>query len=216
MKSDLELKRDIEAELASDRSIQPAAVGVEVSNGVVTLSGHPASYAAKLAIQRATERVAGVRGIAVELEVCIPRDEARNDEDIANTVRAILEWTVGVNNQNIQVEVEKGQVTLLGECDWGYQSHAAEQAIGHLLGVTSVNNCVHIRGATSAEDIARAIRAAIGRHSEREARHVEISIDGSTVTLTGNVASNAERQLIHGAARSTQGVHTIVNLLRVV
>ncbi|WP_321845191.1 BON domain-containing protein [Paraburkholderia bannensis] len=117
MKSDLELKRDIEAELASDRSIQPAAVGVEVSNGVVTLSGHPPSYAAKLAIQRATERVAGVRGIAVELEVHIPRDEARSDEDIANTVRAILEWTVGVNNQNIQVEVEKGRVTLLGECD---------------------------------------------------------------------------------------------------
>ena len=105
MKSDLELKRDVEAELACDRSILPASIGVEVSNGVVTLSGHPASYAAKLAAQRATARVAGVRGIAVKMEVRVPQHEARSDEDIADTVRSILEWTVGVNNQDVQVEV---------------------------------------------------------------------------------------------------------------
>ncbi|HEY4803731.1 MAG TPA: BON domain-containing protein [Paraburkholderia sp.] len=215
MKSDLELKHDVEAEIASDRSIQPATIGVEVSHGVVTLSGHPASYAAKLAAQRATARVAGVRGIAVEMEVRVPRHEARSDEDIANTARSILEWTVGVNNQDVQVEVEKGRVTLLGECDWGYQSHAAQQAIAHLLGVTGVEDKIRIRGATSAEDIARGIRAAIGRHGEREAKHVEIRIDGGTVTLTGKVASHAERQLVYGAAKATPGVHTIVNLLSV-
>ncbi|WP_321899322.1 BON domain-containing protein [Paraburkholderia heleia] len=215
MKSDLEIKGDVEAEIACDLSIQPASIGVEVSNGVVTLSGHPASYAAKLAAQRATARVAGVRGIAVEMEVRVPRHEARSDEDIANTARAILEWTVGVNHQDVQVEVEKGCVTLLGECEWGYQSHAAQQAIAHLLGVTGVNNKIRIRGATSAEDIARGIRDAIGRHGEREAKHVEIKIDGGTVTLTGKVASYAERKLVYGAAKATPGVHTIVNLLNV-
>ena len=215
MKSDMELKRDIEAELASDRSIQPANIGVEVSKGVVTLSGHPASYAAKLAAQKAAARVAGVRGIVVEMEVRVPRHDERSDEDIANTVRSILEWTVGVNNQDVQVEVEKGWVTLIGECDWGYQSHAAERAISHLRGVTGVTDKIRIRGETSAEDIARGIRAAIGRHSEREAKHIEIKIDGTTVTLTGNVASYAERQLVYGAAKATPGVRTIVNLLRV-
>jgi len=215
MKSDMELKRDIEAELASDRSIQPANIGVEVSKGVVTLSGHPASYAAKLAAQKAAARVAGVRGIVVEMEVRVPRHDERSDEDIANTVRSILEWTVGVNNQDVQVEVEKGWVTLIGECDWGYQSHAAERAISHLRGVTGVTDKIRIRGETSAEDIARGIRAAIGRHSEREARHIEIKIDGTTVTLTGKVASHAERQLVYGAAKATPGVRTIVNLLSV-
>jgi osmotically-inducible protein OsmY len=73
MKSDLELKHDVEAEIGCDRSIQPATIGVEVSNGVVTLSGHPASYAAKIAAQRATARVAGVRGIVVEMDVGVPR-----------------------------------------------------------------------------------------------------------------------------------------------
>ncbi|MEX3693431.1 BON domain-containing protein [Paraburkholderia sp. BR14263] len=215
MKSDLELKRDVEAEVACDRSIQPATIGVEVSNGVVTLSGHPASYAAKVAVQRATARVAGVRGIVVEMEVRLALHDLRSDEDIANTARAILEWTVGVNSQDVQVEVEKGCVTLLGECDWGYQSHAAQQAIAHLLGVTGVNNKIRIRGATSAEDIARGIRAAIGRHGEREAKHVDIKIEGDTVILTGKVASHAERKLVYGAAKATPGVHTIVNLLSV-
>lgn len=215
MKSDMELKREIEIEIACDRSIQPATIGVEVSNGVVTLSGHPASYAAKLAAQRAAARVAGVRGIVVEMEVRLPRHDERSDEEIANTARSILEWTVGLNNQDVQVEVEKGCVTLLGECDWGYQSHAAQQAIAHLRGVTAVNDKIRIRGETSAEDIARGIRAAISRHGEREAKHVEIRIDGGTVTLTGKVASHAERQLVYGAAKATPGVHTIVNLLSV-
>ncbi|MEX3916371.1 BON domain-containing protein [Paraburkholderia sp. BR10872] len=215
MKSDLELKHDVEAELACDRSIQPASVGVEVSSGVVTLSGHPASYAAKLAAQRATARVAGVRGIVVQMEVRVPRHDERSDEEIANTARSILEWTVGINHEDVQVEVEKGCVRLLGECDWGYQSHAAQNAIAHLRGVTGVDNKIRIRGTTSAEDIARGIRAAIGRHGEREAKHVEIKIEGGTVTLTGKVASHAERQLVYGAAKATPGVHTIVNLLNV-
>jgi len=215
MKSDLELKHDVEAEIACDRSIQPATIGVEVSNGVVTLSGHPASYAAKIAAQRATARVAGVRGIVVEMNVRVPRHEERSDEEIADTARKILEWTVGINNQDIQVEVENGCVTLLGECEWGYQSHAAQRSIAHLRGVTGVIDKIRIRGATSAEDIARGIRAAIGRHGEREAKHIEIKIDGGTVTLTGRVGSNAERQLVYGAAKATPGVHTIVNLLNV-
>ncbi|SDD15778.1 BON domain-containing protein [Paraburkholderia lycopersici] len=215
MKSDIELKHDVETELACDRSIQPATVGVEVSNGVVTLSGHPASYPAKLAAQKAAARVAGVRAIVVEMEVRLPRDDERSDEAIANTARSILEWTVGVNNQDVQVEVENGYVTLLGECEWGYQSHAARRAIAHLRGVTGVNDKIRIRGQTSAEDIARGIRAAIARHGEREARHIEIRIDDGTVTLTGNVASHAERRLVYGAAKSTPGVHAIVNLLSV-
>ncbi|TAM04421.1 MAG: BON domain-containing protein [Paraburkholderia sp.] len=215
MRSDIELKRDVEAELAWDKSINLAAIGVEVSNGVVTLSGHPPSFAAKLAAERAAGRVAGVRGLVVEMEVHLPGRDERSDEDIANTVRSILEWTVGVNNEDVQVQVEKGWVTLDGECDWGYQNHAAQHAISHLHGVKGVTDKIRFRGETSAEDIARGIRDAIQRHGEREAKHIGIEISDGTAILTGKVASHAERHLIRGAAKATPGVRSVVDLLEV-
>jgi osmotically-inducible protein OsmY len=215
MKSDIELKRDVEAELAWDKSINLAEIGVEVSNGVVTLSGHPPSFAEKRAAEKAVARVAGVRGIVVEMDVRLPRHDERSDEDIANTARSILEWTVGLNNQNVQVQVEKGWVTLTGECDWGYQSHAAQRAISHLRGVTGVTDKIHVRGETSTEDIARGIRDAIQRHGEREARHIAIEIDDGTAILTGKVASYAERRLVCGAAKATPGVRAVIDLLSI-
>jgi osmotically-inducible protein OsmY len=215
MKTDSDVKRDVEAELACEGSINALNIGVEVANGVVTLSGHPSSYAEKNAAEKAAGRVAGVRAIVVEMTVRLPHHDVRNDEDIASTVRSILEWTVGLDNQNVQVQVENGWVTLVGECDWGYQSHAAQRAISHLRGVTGVTDKVRIRGETSIEDIARGIRAAIERHGEREARHVQIEITDGTAILSGKVASHAERQLVGGAARATPGVRSVVNLLTV-
>lgn len=213
MKSDIELKRDVEAELAWDKSINLAEIGVEVSNGVVSLSGHPASFAEKRAVEKAAGRVAGVRGIVVEMEVRLPRHDERSDEDIANTVRSILEWTVGLNNQNVQVQVERGWVTLVGECEWGYQSHAADRAIAHLRGVTGVTDQVRVRGEASAEDIANGIRDAIQRHADRQVKHIGIEIDDGTAILTGKVASYTERRLVCGAAKATPGVRAVVDLL---
>jgi osmotically-inducible protein OsmY len=215
MKTDIQLKRDIEAEFEWDSSVKLASIGIEVSNGVVTLSGHPASYAEKLAAEGAAARVAGVRATVVEMEVRPQRHDERSDQEIASTVRSILEWTVGVNNQDVQVQVERGWVTLAGVCDLGYRSDAARNSISHLRGVTGVTDKIQICGEMSVEDIARGIRAAIQRHGEREVRHIEIQIEDGTVTLTGKVASHAERRLVCGAARATSGVREIVNLLNV-
>jgi osmotically-inducible protein OsmY len=45
---------------------------IGVQNGVVTLTGHVASYAEKLAAERASRRVAGVRVAAEEIDVRYP------------------------------------------------------------------------------------------------------------------------------------------------
>jgi osmotically-inducible protein OsmY len=44
MKTDLEIQKDVLTELMQDPHIHASHIGVEVSNGVVTLSGHVESY----------------------------------------------------------------------------------------------------------------------------------------------------------------------------
>ena len=58
MKTDALLRSDIVAELNFDPSITTNAtdIGVTVKDGVVTLTGHPASHAEKHAIERARGR----------------------------------------------------------------------------------------------------------------------------------------------------------------
>ena len=48
MKSDSEIKRDVEAELQSDPIIDATDIAVAVKSGVVTLTGFVRSYSEKL------------------------------------------------------------------------------------------------------------------------------------------------------------------------
>jgi len=213
MKTDAELKSDVSEELAWDPAINATHVGVAVDRGVVTLTGHVETFAEKHAIERAVQRVKGVRLVAVELDVKLAPDHRRSDTEIAHTVESALKWNAVVGPSPLQVKVEKGWVTLGGQVRWGYQRAAAEKAVRHLLGVTGVSNLVEIRPATSVAQVASQIGKALARQAEREARHVNVSVNGSEVTLQGHVHSWAEAAAAAGAAWSAPGVTRVVNQL---
>ncbi len=62
MKSDAEIRDDVINELHWDPQVtEPEAIGVAVTDGAVTLTGHVPSYAEKLAAALAAERVYGVK-----------------------------------------------------------------------------------------------------------------------------------------------------------
>lgn len=216
MKTDAQLQNDVEAELAWDPAVTHTNVGVLVKDGVVTLTGHPASQAEKYAIERAAQRVTGVRAIAVELEVKLPQGDERTDADIALAAERALDWSALVPHQAIKVMVENGCITLTGEVDWEYQRRAAEAAVGNLLGVTAVSNQVAVKPRLTAGDITAMIERALARQAQREARHIEVSVNGTDVTLTGTVHSWAERRAAQGVAWSAPGVANVTNHLKVV
>src|SRR2546430_939573 len=56
MRSDSEIKRDVEDELRWDPDIDPTDIAVAVKSGVVTLTGFVRSYAHKFAAERASNR----------------------------------------------------------------------------------------------------------------------------------------------------------------
>jgi osmotically-inducible protein OsmY len=215
MKTDVELKQQVEEELAWDPAVNIADIGVEVRDRVVTLSGHPVSYAEKLAAEKAAHRVAGVAAVVVEMGVRLLHTDVRSDEDIANAVRSIIRWTVGLSEDSVKVQVEKGWVTLRGEVDWAYQSHIATRTISCMRGVKGVSNLIRIGGTVAAHDIGEQIGKALQRHAEREAKHIGVKVHEGTVTLTGTVDSMAERSAARGAAWSAPGVHAVIDNLTV-
>jgi len=64
IRSDIDIKRDVEAELHWNPDIDAADIAVAVKNGVVTLSGFVRSYGQKTEAEQTAKRVAGVVAVA--------------------------------------------------------------------------------------------------------------------------------------------------------
>lgn len=213
MKTDSELKKDVLTELLWDPLVPEARVGVAVSDGVVTLTGHLDTYAEKVAAKRAAERVAGVTAIAVELDVIPAGVHQRSDTEIAAAVEHALSWNTSVPQGRVRVTVEKGWVTLSGELDWNFQRRAVERMIRPLKGVAGIIDNIQLKALPMPENLSNRIQDALTRQAVREARRIEISVDGSVVTLRGNVHSWAERTAAEGATWSAPGVSRVNNQL---
>lgn len=215
MKTDAHIKADVTDELAWDPAVNATGVGVAVREGVVTLTGHLDSYAEKHAVERAVHRVAGVRGIAIELDVRLAAEHRRSDSDIAQAAAMALRLNSLVPDENIQVQVENGRVTLTGEVDWSYQLVSAEQCVRPLAGVRGLSNRITIKSRASSKDVGAQITAALTRQAAREAKHITVEVEGGVVTLWGKVHSLAEREAAVGAASSARGVSDVVDKLEV-
>lgn len=215
MKTDADLKRDVVAELNWDPAVNATAIGVAVSGGVVTLTGHLGTYAEKLAASRAVQRVAGVKAIALELDVTLSPDHRRSDTDIATSIENAIRWNTVVPVDALRVTVDHGWVTLKGDVDWDYQRRGVEKAIRPLMGVVGISNEISLRARVKAQDVSRKIEEALTRQAIREAKHIQVAVDGTTVKLTGAVHSWQERTAAQGVAWSAPGVRAVINELRV-
>jgi osmotically-inducible protein OsmY len=212
MKTDLELKNDILAELAWDPALAAAPIGVRVSDGVVTLVGDVETYAHKRALEKAVRRVGGVRGVNLDMNVRIAPDQTRSDSDIAKAALEALRWHSWVPEHRVRVDVHNGWVTLTGEVDQHYEATSAEQSVRNLTGVRGVTNNIRLTRVSS-RNVAAEITGALIRHARREANHLTVSVDGGSVTLTGEVDSLREHDAAIGAAWSTRGVSQVVDRL---
>ncbi|MGN6319468.1 BON domain-containing protein [Trinickia sp.] len=215
MKTDRQLKQEVEEELDYDPAVNAAEIGVEVKERVVTLSGHPSSYAEKIAAEKAAQRVAGVKAVVVAMAVRLPGEDIRTDEDTASAVRAMLRWTVGLSEEAVKVQVENGWVTLRGEVASAHLSHLATRTVSHMRGVTGVSNLIEVTSGKAAQNIAEKIGRALERHAQREAKHIAVEVRDGTVTLRGKVDSYAGRSAARGAAWSAPGVHAVIDDLDV-
>ena len=90
MRSDSDIKRDVEDELRWDPDLDATDIAVTVKSGVVALAGFTRSYADKLEAEAAAKRVAGVLGVANDIEVRLPALDQRPDPEIARDAIAAI------------------------------------------------------------------------------------------------------------------------------
>ena len=69
MKNDVQIQKEVVAELDREQSITTGTVGVEVHHGVVKLAGHVGDDAIKENSEVAAHRVDGVTSVVMDVDV---------------------------------------------------------------------------------------------------------------------------------------------------
>ena len=200
------LRQDIIDELEFEPSIDAADIGVAVENGVATLTGHVPTYAQKATIEDVVRRVAGVKGIAQEIEVRPFGANQTADDEIAKRALYMINWNTTVPKNAVQVKVQKGWVTLTGNVEWHYQKIAAGDAVRGLAGVSGVSNTIDLKPRVSVSDVKKRIQDALKRNAEVEAKGIRIDVLDGIVTLEGRDKAWPARDGAERGAWSAPGV----------
>ncbi len=216
MSDDHHLQQAVLAELNWEPSVNAAHIGVAANAGVVTLSGHVESYAEKHALEVAARRVKGVKAVVMEIDVKLPMDVKRGDDEIAAAAVDRLGWDVSVPRDAVKISVDKGWVTLTGEVDWYYQKEAAEQDVRRLFGVVGVSNQVTIKPRVNTENLSDDIMHALHRSWFFDPRTINVSANGGKVRLSGTAPSLHDRQVAAATAWTAAGVTDVENDIAVV
>jgi len=213
--SDSALRQDVIDELEFDPALDASGIGVAVENGVVTLTGHVASYAQKLAAERAAARVEGGKGIAEELQVRSLRSPSTDDDEIVRRAIEAMRWSTMVPEGQVLVKAEKGWVTLTGTLEWEYQRAGAGAAIANIPGITGITNLIDLKPRVSSTEVKTNIDNALRRRAGIDHTAITVKVGGNRVTLDGTVRSWTERSLAEQAAWSSAGVTVVDNRLLV-
>ncbi len=215
MLNNLELQKKVLDALDWEPSLDATRIGVAASGGVVTLTGQVPSYADRWTAERVIKQMAGVKGLANDVEVRLPGDARRTDTDLVSAAVRALEWDVQVPHQRIKLRAAEGWITLEGQVEWQYQREAAERAVRHLLGVRGVSNQITLTVRVTPADLKNRIEAALKRNAELEARKIRVETKGGTVVLDGTVHSWAERDEAERAVWAAPGVAAVEDHLAV-
>lgn len=209
------LQTAVSDQLGWTPEVDAATVGVSVLQGTVTLSGEVPTYPEKQAALRAALGVRGVTAVADEL-VVVHSSDLPSDSRVAAAASRALRSAVSVPS-TVQATVHDHAITLSGTVSWDFQRTAARHAVAALPGVVEVWSTMTIthRGIRSPAAAAEAITAALHRSAALDADRIRVSVAGNEVTLSGTVASAAERRHAEDAAWSCPGASTVQNLLTI-
>jgi len=200
--SDKEIATWVKDAMKHDERIHASQLDVVTRDGIVTLTGHVPTIAAKRYAVKEAEKINGVTAVTDELQVDV---EKREDIDIVHDVRQRIEHNATIETKHLHVTCLDGQVTLAGEVADYAEELEAELVASEVRGVKGVNNFLLSKysGKHSDDQIEKDVWAALNRDVYLSGLPIEVTVKDGEVTLAGKVGTAYEK------SRASDEIHQI-------
>lgn len=138
----------------------------------------------------------------------------RTDHDIQSAVQDELEWTPGLDAAALGVAAEHGAVSLSGKVTTYLQRRAASKAALRVRGVRALVDNIVVNSTSNyvqtESDLATAVQRVLESNSSIPSA-VKAELNGSIVTLIGEVEWDFERQNARHAVQAIAGIERLDN-----
>jgi osmotically-inducible protein OsmY len=213
--------------LLLSKNVSPFDIQVKTTQGEVTLEGTVPTVQIKTVAGAIAQDTSSVKQVHNDLGVnpAIERNPDREhlgervaDLEIQTLVTDALSKNADLAEKHISSEVKNRTVALSGTVQTTNQKYAAEQIAWQVPGVQGLTNNLSIsegQAQPESADAKLAHRVEFELYSTKAIplKTVQIHADSGVVTLTGTVASLAEKLLAEKTAKSVEGVRKVVNSL---
>ncbi|MBN2295640.1 MAG: BON domain-containing protein [Pirellulales bacterium] len=221
---DSTIRGDVVMALAVDPVTDSYEIGVDVEDGVVTLTGKVDSYTEKTVAVDIVKGIRGVVDIKNKLVYDILKD--RSDADIKADIEYRLKSDASIDSGRFVVKVKNGKVTLSGSAGSAAEKSEVETETRMVPGVTSVVNKIDIKwwmdsspsdwdkGWTDA-DMQKSIKSDLLANPRVNQFKVIVKVDDGVATLTGKVDNLQAKRAAEEEALEVLGVWRVKNYLHV-
>jgi len=238
--SDATITGQVKTAFALSKRISAYEIGVDTKDGMVTLTGQAPSEIDRELAGAIAKDTTGVRQVDNQIRVepgLKPSDASLRessrvaDLEIHADLRERLAASEHLSGSEIHVSVKDRVVTLTGRVQTPHQKTGVEQLARSLPNVANVANQLNVANPNAAQaetpgvseqerkdkELANQISFAlfIERDNFANVAAIEVENRNGAVTLSGAVASRAERALAERVARGVKGVSVVSNRLSI-
>jgi hyperosmotically inducible protein len=240
--SDSDIQKRVESAVESDPGLKNSSIDVQsVNDGVVLLKGKAATVSDHLRALEIARSVPGVRQVKTEVtspdkladaEIQRERDQpeagtrgigqAARDMYITSATKMRLLADERTPATDINVDTREGVVTLFGIVDTDAAKRAAEEDARKVSGVRTVRNELQVvpkakqeRVEARDEDIQKQISQRLKQRQDLAGANIDVEVKNGVARLTGKVENDDQRLAAAVAARSTSGVRSVQDELKV-
>ena len=148
------------------------------------------------------------------LAINVPAYATKTDDRIESSAKKSYVFKTYLKDDDIKIQSKDGAVTLTGTVSGEHHKSLAQETVASLPGVKSVDNKLEIKGDRPAENsdawLTTKVKTTLLFHRSVSAT-TEVSTKDGIVTLQGEAASQAEKDLTTEYAKDVDGVKDVKN-----
>jgi len=155
----------------------------------------------------------------VALLTTMPVRASEMDDRIESSARDSYVFKTYLKGDDIKIQSKDGAVTLTGVVSEESRRGLAKETVAGLPGVKSVDNRLEVKGASPTPNsdawLGEKVKATLLFHRSVSAFITEVDVKDGIVTLRGDTASQAQKELTTEYAKDVEGVKGVNNEMTV-